>query len=52
MTRDMYGDDVNVNLTTETKLNIFKELDDQIELKNNKRTKMNQTNKLGDQDGN
>jgi len=48
----MYGDDVNVNLTTETKLNIFKELDDQIELKNNKRTKMNQTNKLGDQDGN
>ena len=33
MTRDMYGDGVNVNLMTETKLNIFKELEDQIEQK-------------------
>ena len=30
---------VNVNLTTETKLNIFKELEDQIKLKNNNWTK-------------
>jgi len=41
----MYGDGINVKLTTETKLNFFKELDDQIEQKNNKGT--NQTNKLG-----
>jgi len=39
----MYGDGVNVNLTAETKLNFFKELKDQIEPKNNKGTKMNQT---------
>jgi len=31
MTCDMYRDGVNVNLTAWTKLNIFKELDDQIE---------------------
>jgi len=31
-----------------TKLNLFKELEDQIEQKNNKRAKMNQINKLGD----
>jgi len=48
----MYGDGVNINLTAKTKLNFFKELDDQIEPKNNKGTKMNQTNKLGDQNGN
>jgi len=42
MTRGMYGDNVNINLTTKTKLNIFKELEDQIEPKNNKKTKMNQ----------
>jgi len=48
----MYGNGVNVDLTAGTKLNHFKELEDQIELKNNKGTKMNQTNKLGDQNGN
>jgi len=48
MTRDMYGDGVNVNLTAITELNIFKELKEQIEAKNNKETKMNQTNKLED----
>jgi len=48
----MYEDGVNVNLTTGTKLNLFKELDDQIEHKNNKGTKMNQTNKLVDQNDN
>jgi len=52
MTRDMYGNGVNVNLTTKTKLKLFKELDDQIEPRNNKGTKMNQTNKLGDQNDN
>jgi len=45
----MYEDDINISLTTWIKLNLFKELDDQIEPKNNKGTKMNQTNKLGDQ---
>jgi len=39
MTRDMYEDGVNINLTAETKLNLFKELDNQIKPKNNKRTK-------------
>jgi len=39
---------VNVNLTKITKLDLFKELEDQIEPKYNKRTKMNQTNKLKD----
>jgi len=48
----MYRDDVNVNLTAKTKLNLFKALEDQIKPKNNKGTKMNQTNKLGDQNGN
>jgi len=48
----MYIYGVNINLTTETKLNIFKELDDQIKPKNNKATKMNQINKLGDQNSN
>jgi len=48
----MYKDSVNVDLTTGTKLNRFKELEDQIEPKNNKGTKMNQTNKLGYQNGN
>ena len=52
MTHAMYEDDVNVNLTAETKLNLFKESEDQIEPKNNKGTKMNQHNKLGDQNGN
>jgi len=33
---------------TWTKLNHCKELEDQIESTKNKRTKMNQTNKLGD----
>jgi len=46
MTRDMYGYGVNVNLMAGTKLNIFKELEDQIEPKNNKGTKMNQINNL------
>jgi len=45
--RDIYVDDVNINLTTITKLNFFRELDNQIEPKNNKETKMNQINKLG-----
>jgi len=45
----MYKDGVNINLTVRTKLNLFKELENQIESKNNKGTKMNQTNKLGDQ---
>jgi len=40
MTRGIYEDNINVNLTTKTKLNIFKELDDQIEPKNNKVTKI------------
>jgi len=48
----MCGDGVNVNLTAVTKLNFFKKLEDQIEPKNNKETKMNQTNKLGDQNDN
>ena len=52
MTRGMYGDGVNVNLTAQTKLNLFKELEEQIEPKNNKRTKINQTNKLGEQNDN
>jgi len=33
MIRDMYRHDVNVNLTKMTKLNLFKELEDQIEQK-------------------
>jgi len=37
---------VNVNLTKINKLNIFKQLKNQIKQKNNKKTKMNQT-KLG-----
>jgi len=45
----MYGDDVSINLMAGTKLNVFKELEDQIETKNNKRTKMNQTNILRNQ---
>jgi len=48
----MYENGVNVNLTAETKLNHFKELEDQIEPTKNKGTKMNQTNKLGDQNDN
>jgi len=52
MTRGMYENGVNVNLTAMTKLNLFKELKDQIEPKNNKGTKMNHTNKLGDQNDN
>jgi len=52
MTRDMYENGVNVNLTAGTKLNYFKELEDQIEPTKNKGTKMNQTNKLGDQNDN
>ena len=52
MTCDMYGHGVNVNLTTRTKLNLFKKLKDQIEPKYNKGTKMNQTNKLRDQNSN
>jgi len=48
----MYGDGVNIDLTAGTKLNPFKELEDQIEPKNNKGTKMNQPNKLGDQKDN
>ena len=39
MTRDMYKDGVNINLTVRTKLNLFKELENQIESKNNKGTK-------------
>jgi len=35
-----------------TKMNSLKELEDQIEPKNNKGTKMNQTNKLVDQNVN
>jgi len=46
MTRDMYGDGVNVNLMAGTKLNLFKELEDKIEPKNNK------GNKLGHQNSN
>ena len=42
----MYGHGVNINLTEKTKLNIFKELEDQNGPKYNKRTKMNQTNTL------
>jgi len=45
MTHDMYRDGVSINLMVGTKLNVFKELEDQIEPKNNKGTKMNQTNK-------
>jgi len=52
MTRGMYENGVNVNLTAKTKLNLFKELNDQIEPKNNKGTKMNRTNKLVNQNGN
>jgi len=51
MTRGMYGDSVNVILTAEIKLNLSKESEDQIEPKNNKGTKMNQINKLEDQNG-
>jgi len=43
----MYKDGINVNLTSETKLNCFKKLKNQIEQKNNKETKINQTNNLG-----
>jgi len=39
MTRDMYRDGVNVNLTAEIKFNLFKELEEQIEPKNNKGSK-------------
>jgi len=49
MTCDMYGSGVNMNLTAKTNLNIFKKLEDQIEPKNNERTKINQINKLGTQ---
>jgi len=52
MTHDMYRDGVNVDLTAETKLNLLQELEDQIEPKSNKGTKMNQPNKLGDQNSN
>jgi len=48
----MYGHGVNVNLTTWTKLNFFKELEDQIKPRNNEGTKMNQTNKLENQNSN
>jgi len=48
----MYEDSVNINSTVGTKWNLFKEFDDQIEQKNKKGTKMNQTNKLADQNGN
>jgi len=51
MTRGMYENCVNLHLTAWIKLNFIKELEDQIEPKN-KRTKMNQTNKLGDQNNN
>jgi len=44
----MYGHSVNINLTKKTKLNSFKELEDQNEPKYNKRTKMNQTSTLED----
>ena len=37
---------INVNLSKMIKLNILKKLDDQIEPKNNKENRMNQTNKL------
>jgi len=33
MTRGMYKDSVNINLTIQIKLNLFKELEDQIEQK-------------------
>jgi len=36
MIRGMYGNGVNVNLAAETKLNLFKELEDQIKPKNKK----------------
>ena len=56
MTSGMYGDGVKVDLTAETKLNLLRnqrtKLEDQIEPKNNKGTKMNQPNKLGDQNDN
>ena len=52
MTCGMYGDGVNVNLTIMTKLNFVKELEYQIKQKNNKGTKLNQTNKLGNQNVN
>ena len=44
----MYGHSVNINLTKKTKLNIFKELENQNEPKYNQRTKMNLTNTLED----
>jgi len=50
MTSDMYS--VNINLMAVTKWNLFKELENQIEPKNNKGIKMIQTNKLGDQNSN
>jgi len=48
MTCGMYEYGININLTKIIKLNLFKELGDQIDPKNNKRTNMNQTNILGD----
>jgi len=51
MTRDMYEDGVNIYLMW-TKLNLLQELENQIKPKNNKRTKMNQSNKLEDQNDN
>jgi len=48
----MYEDGVNLDLTAGTKSNLLQELEDQIESKSNKGTKMNQPNKLGDQNGN
>jgi len=48
MTRDIYRYSVNINSTMEmTKLNLFKKLRNQIELKNNKKIKINQINELG-----
>jgi len=43
----VYEHGLNVNLRTTTKLNFFEEIKNQIEQKNNKEIKMNQTNKLG-----
>lgn len=48
MTHDMDKHNVNVNLTKQIKLNPFKDLKDQTKPKNNKRTKIKQTNKLED----
>jgi len=41
MTRGMYGDGVNIDLTTWIKLNLLQELENQIEPRSNKGTKMN-----------